>query len=51
MDISERTGRDLRNTEANPLFGKVKTVRDLALFFHSQPRIHATSGATGAVFR
>jgi hypothetical protein len=35
IDISERTGRDLRNSEANPLVGKVKTVRDLALFFHA----------------
>jgi len=38
MDIAERTGRDFRNTEANPLFGRVATVRDLVLFFHAQPR-------------
>lgn len=48
MDISERTGRDLRNSDANPLFGKVKTVRDLVLFFHAQPKIHATGGTPGS---
>jgi len=48
MDISERTGRDLRNSDANPLFGKVKTVRDLVLFFQAQPKMHATSGASSS---
>jgi hypothetical protein len=38
IDVAERTGRDLKNTEANPLFGKVETVRDLAFFFHAQPK-------------
>jgi hypothetical protein len=38
IDIAERTGRDLAGAETNPLFGKVKTVGDLALFFHAQRR-------------
>lgn len=38
VDIAERTGRDLRNTEANPLFGKAETVLDLVRFFQAQPK-------------
>jgi hypothetical protein len=38
IDIAERTGRELKNTESNPLFGKVETVRDLVLFFQGQPK-------------
>ena len=36
-EIAERTGRSLHGIEANPYFGKVKTVRDLVLFFNAQP--------------
>jgi hypothetical protein len=38
MQVEQRTGRSLDETKANPLFGKVKTVRDLVLFFHAQPK-------------
>jgi hypothetical protein len=38
VQIEQRTGRSLDETKANPLFGKVKTVRDLVLFFHAQPK-------------
>lgn len=37
-EIAERTGRPLEQTENNPYFGKVETVRDLVLFFNTQPR-------------
>ncbi|MEZ0260071.1 MAG: hypothetical protein ACAH80_03635, partial [Alphaproteobacteria bacterium] len=43
LDISERLGRPLKNTEQNPYFDKVTTVRDLILFFTQQP--HAESKA------
>jgi hypothetical protein len=39
LDIAQRTGRSLEGTERNPLFGEVKTVRDLVLFFQAQPRL------------
>ncbi|OGA87485.1 MAG: hypothetical protein A2Z90_11110 [Burkholderiales bacterium GWA2_64_37] len=38
VQVEQRTGRSLDETKANPLFGKVKTVRDLVLFFHAQPK-------------
>ncbi len=38
MQIEQRTGRSLDQTKTNPLLGKVKTVRDLVLFFNAQPR-------------
>lgn len=37
MDIAKRSGRSLDRAEANPLFGKIKTVRDLVLFLNHQP--------------
>lgn len=39
IDIAQRTGRSLEETERNPLFGDVKTVRDLVLFFQAQPQL------------
>jgi len=36
-EVEQRTGRSLDNSGANPHFGKVRTVRDLVLFFQSQP--------------
>jgi hypothetical protein len=39
IDIAQRTGRSLEVTERNPLFGEVKTVRDLVLFFQAQPQL------------
>ncbi len=38
VQVEQRTGRSLDETKANPLFGKIKTVRDLVLFFHAQPK-------------
>ncbi|MCI5066557.1 hypothetical protein MRY87_12615 [bacterium] len=35
--IAERTGKSLENSEANSLYGKVKTAEDLVLFFNQQP--------------
>lgn len=37
-EISQRTGRSLKNTTANPYYDKVKTVGDLVLFFNAQPK-------------
>jgi hypothetical protein len=36
--IAQRSGRSLAYFERNPLHGKVRTVRDLVMFFNSQPR-------------
>lgn len=38
LQIGQRTGRSLAQTTENPLFGEVNTVRDLVLFFQSQPK-------------
>lgn len=38
MQIEQRTGRSLGQTNANPHFGKVKTVGDLVFFFQAQPK-------------
>lgn len=37
-EIAARTGRSLENTQDNPYYGSVNTVRDLVLFFNAQPR-------------
>jgi len=37
IDIAQRTGRSLEGAERNPLFGDVKTVRDLVFFLQAQP--------------
>ena len=37
IDIAQRTCRSLEGAERNPLFGDVKTVRDLVFFFQAQP--------------
>jgi hypothetical protein len=39
MDIARRSGRSLHGAEANPLFGKIATVRDLVLFLDHQPSV------------
>jgi hypothetical protein len=39
IDIAERTSRNMRDTEANAYFGKVRTVRDLIMFFQAQPKL------------
>lgn len=41
-EIAKRTGRSLVNTDDNPYYGNVKTVRDLVLFFNAQPRANET---------
>jgi hypothetical protein len=38
IEVEERTGRSLDNATSNPYFGKVRTVRDLVLFFQAQAR-------------
>jgi hypothetical protein len=38
LDMAYRAGRSLKNTEKNPLYGKVKTIGDLVLFLNNQPR-------------
>jgi hypothetical protein len=37
IDIAFRSNRSMENLEANPLFGKVKTVDDLIQFISNQP--------------
>jgi hypothetical protein len=37
-EVEARTGRSLAGSVNNRYFGRVKTVRDLVLFFQSQPR-------------
>lgn len=37
-EVGRRAGRSLDNLEANPGYGRVKTVGDLVLFFNAQPR-------------
>ncbi len=39
LDIAQRTGRLLENTEANPFYGRVNTVGDLVKFVSNQPII------------
>jgi len=41
MQVEQRTGRSLDHSDANPLFGRVKTVQDLVLFFQAQPKRNA----------
>jgi hypothetical protein len=38
VQIEQRTGRSLDDSSSNPHFGKVKTIRDLVLFFQSQAK-------------
>lgn len=33
VEVEQRTGRSLKDADANPYFGKVEPVRDLVLFF------------------
>ena len=37
-NVSGRTGRSMRNTKANPFYGRVETVGDLVAFFCAQDR-------------
>ncbi len=36
VQVEHRTGRSLANADANPYYGKVRTVRDLVMFFQFQ---------------
>jgi hypothetical protein len=38
VEIAQRTGRSLENTERNPYFGRVTLVSDLVHFFNEQPK-------------
>ena len=42
VQIEQRTSRSLDLTKANPYFGKVKTLRDLVMFFQAQPLCRLT---------
>jgi hypothetical protein len=37
-EMAQRTARSMENMEANPFYGKVKTVADLVHFFNAQPK-------------
>lgn len=37
--LAQRTGRSLERSEDNPMFGKVRTLRDLVTFLDHQPRV------------
>lgn len=45
QEIEQRTGRSVDACDHNPYFGRVKTVRDLVLFFQHQPRSSLLDGA------
>ncbi len=37
-EVARRTGRSLDHIEANPYYGRVKSVRDLVMCFNEQPK-------------
>jgi hypothetical protein len=39
VGIAARSGHSLNETENNPFYGKINTVRDLVLFINAQPRL------------
>lgn len=41
-EIAQRTGRSIENTDKNPYYGKVSTVRDLVYFINEQPIAKST---------
>ncbi len=49
-EVEQRSGRSLGRTGENPYFGKVETVRDLVLFFQSQPRCNAANLSIKHIF-
>ena len=38
-EVAQRAGYDISKYEANPFYGKVKTVKDFVIFFTHQPKI------------
>jgi len=44
--VAARTGYDMTACDQNPIYGKVKTVRDFVMFFTHQP--HIKTNRTGA---
>jgi len=38
--IAQRTGRSIKHTQLNPLYGKICTPGDLVIFFNRQPKDH-----------
>lgn len=40
-EVGRRAGRSLDDVEANPYYGKVKSVTDLVMFFNVQPKANA----------
>lgn len=47
FDVAARCGRSLDQTEANPFYGNLTTVRDLVLFLNHQPMLAATRAFRG----
>jgi hypothetical protein len=45
--IAERAGRSLNDTRRNPLYGKVRTVRDLVAFLEAQPKWKSLASRRG----
>lgn len=45
VEVEQRTGRILDGSNANPYFGKVKTVRDLVMYFQAQPKFRGSAYA------
>lgn len=43
IHIARRTGRNLDGYERNPIYGKIKTLRDVVMFFHHQPLLNASA--------
>lgn len=37
LEIAQRVGRSMEQSENNPMYGKIHTVRDLVQFLHHQP--------------
>jgi len=43
-DAAERTGRSVQDTQNNPLYGRVKTARDLVDFLCAQRQLQQAKG-------
>ncbi|WP_211216990.1 hypothetical protein [Simiduia agarivorans] len=40
FEVAEKLGISKENSEANPYYDKVETVKDLVLFLNDQPRVN-----------
>ena len=48
INIADRSGRSLEHVDDNPLFDRVKTVRDLVMFLNHQPDLQLSAGSGDA---